>query len=215
MPLETGEFITDLVITNPLGTDPKSQGDDHLRLLKKTVQQSFPNIDAEVSATPAELNTLVGVKGPGLVVQAVNFQTGEVVTGVGTFPMDNTIPQITEGSIFLQQAFTPKFADSVLRFDITFSCSLDLSQFCVGALFKDGVADALGAIAEIPGTVNSEVILNTTIFAPAVAIDPTTYYWRAGSDSGGVNLTMNGRSLNRDLGGVGYSSMTITELAAV
>lgn len=57
MPLETGEFITDLVITNPLGTDPKAQGDDHLRLLKKVLQQSFPAIDAEVLSTPDEINS--------------------------------------------------------------------------------------------------------------------------------------------------------------
>ena len=57
MPLETGEFINDLVPTNPLGTDPKAQGDDHLRLTKKVVQQSFPNIDAEVLATPVEFNS--------------------------------------------------------------------------------------------------------------------------------------------------------------
>ncbi len=57
MPLETGEFITDLVITNPLGTDPKSQGDDHMRLIKKVVQQSFPNIDAAATPTPTEINS--------------------------------------------------------------------------------------------------------------------------------------------------------------
>lgn len=61
MALETGDFINDLVITNPLGTDPKSKGDDHIRLLKKTVQQSFPNIDAEVDLTSAQLNGFTGM----------------------------------------------------------------------------------------------------------------------------------------------------------
>ncbi len=41
MPLETGDYINDLVVTNPPGTDPKSQGDDHLRLIKDTLQNSL------------------------------------------------------------------------------------------------------------------------------------------------------------------------------
>lgn len=43
MPLETGNFIDDLVTTNPPGTDGKSQGDDHLRLIKLLVKNTFPN----------------------------------------------------------------------------------------------------------------------------------------------------------------------------
>lgn len=43
MPLETGTFVNDLVITNPPGTDLKSQGDDHLQLIKKVLKNTFPN----------------------------------------------------------------------------------------------------------------------------------------------------------------------------
>ncbi len=63
MPLETGEFISDLVVTNPLGTDPKSQGDDHLRLLKKTVQQTFPDFDRLVRLTAEQMNGFTGMIG--------------------------------------------------------------------------------------------------------------------------------------------------------
>ena len=49
MPLETGDYIADLVQSNPPGTDPQSQGDDHIRLIKKTVQQSFPLVAGPVS----------------------------------------------------------------------------------------------------------------------------------------------------------------------
>ena len=41
MGLEVGTQIGDLVPANPPGTDPKSQGDDHLRLLKTCVQGSL------------------------------------------------------------------------------------------------------------------------------------------------------------------------------
>ena len=62
MPLENlvgnNIFITNLVPSNPLGTDPESEGDDHLRGIKNAVLNSFPNINGVVTATPAELNSI-------------------------------------------------------------------------------------------------------------------------------------------------------------
>jgi hypothetical protein len=57
MPLETGDWIEDLVTTNPLGVDPKAQGDDHLRLIKHVVQNQFPNLGAvQVLPSAQQLN---------------------------------------------------------------------------------------------------------------------------------------------------------------
>jgi microcystin-dependent protein len=58
MGLEAGQFISDLVTNWPLPTDRRREGDDHLRLLKTTLKNSFPNIDAAVTATPKQLNAL-------------------------------------------------------------------------------------------------------------------------------------------------------------
>lgn len=41
MGLETGTFVEDLVATNPPGGDLKSQGDDHLRLIKTVLRNTF------------------------------------------------------------------------------------------------------------------------------------------------------------------------------
>jgi microcystin-dependent protein len=41
--LESGTFISDLVATNPPTTDSKQQGDDHLRLIKTVLKNTFPN----------------------------------------------------------------------------------------------------------------------------------------------------------------------------
>jgi hypothetical protein len=57
MPLESGEYISDLVQTNPVtATDSVTEGAAHLRLLKKTIQQTFPGFDEPVTLSPAELN---------------------------------------------------------------------------------------------------------------------------------------------------------------
>lgn len=43
MSLETATYVSQLAVTNPTSSDPKSQGDDHLRLLKEVLQFTFPN----------------------------------------------------------------------------------------------------------------------------------------------------------------------------
>tara|TARA_R100000458_G_scaffold50713_2_gene51012 strand:+ start:471 stop:2285 length:1815 start_codon:yes stop_codon:yes gene_type:complete len=50
MALESGTYLDDLVNTNPTATDNVSQGDDHLRLIKKVLKNSFPSVDAAVNA---------------------------------------------------------------------------------------------------------------------------------------------------------------------
>ena len=43
MGLETGTYVSDLVTTNPVSNDKKSQGDDHLRLIKSALAATLPN----------------------------------------------------------------------------------------------------------------------------------------------------------------------------
>jgi len=50
MGLESANYISGLVDTNPGATDNVSQGDDHLRLIKKVLTDSFPSVDAAVNA---------------------------------------------------------------------------------------------------------------------------------------------------------------------
>lgn len=52
--------IADLNPAFPNGSEKKSDGDDHLRNIKKAIKQTFPNVNAVINATPAELNLLVG-----------------------------------------------------------------------------------------------------------------------------------------------------------
>jgi len=68
MPLEVATYINQLDAANPTATDPKSQGDDHLRLLKAVLQANFPNLTGAVTPTQAQLNYLAGAIG--------NIQTG-------------------------------------------------------------------------------------------------------------------------------------------
>ncbi|MGZ5053312.1 MAG: hypothetical protein ACXWAT_00055 [Methylobacter sp.] len=76
MALETGNYINDLVITNPTSTDPKSAGDDHLRLIKTTIKNSFPNLVGSITPNQNDLNTLTnsattGASGLNVTTQAL------------------------------------------------------------------------------------------------------------------------------------------------
>ena len=60
MGLESATYLTDLVNTNPVSSDAKSQGDDHIRLIKAVLLSSFPGIAGAMTASHTELNILDG-----------------------------------------------------------------------------------------------------------------------------------------------------------
>lgn len=61
MPLEQATYIDTLQPDWPTGSDPLSAGDDHIRQIKKTLQNTFPNINGEIVATPEVLNNLAQI----------------------------------------------------------------------------------------------------------------------------------------------------------
>ena len=80
MGLETATYISQLVDTNPTSSDPVSQGDDHLRLIKEVLQAQFTTLGAAaVTTTAAELNLLDGKTTLATEGTAV-LSTGETVT---------------------------------------------------------------------------------------------------------------------------------------
>lgn len=52
MPLESANFISQLTPTNPAGGDQKSQGDNHIRMIKSVLQATFPNLSFSVTFDP-------------------------------------------------------------------------------------------------------------------------------------------------------------------
>lgn len=78
MGLETGTYISDLVTTNPTATDQKSLGDDHIRLLKTCVKNSFPNLSAAVTVTAADLNLLSGQATSGEISKVIAWASATI-----------------------------------------------------------------------------------------------------------------------------------------
>ena len=56
MAIETASYLSDLNISNPPGSDPVGQADDHIRLLKSVLKSTFPNLTGAVTSTQLQLN---------------------------------------------------------------------------------------------------------------------------------------------------------------
>ena len=66
MTIESATYISQLDATYPAGSDAKSEGDNHIRLLKSTIKATWPNLTATpVTPTSADLNTLAGAATTG------------------------------------------------------------------------------------------------------------------------------------------------------
>jgi hypothetical protein len=82
MPLETATYIASLVETNPLASDDRSVGDDHLRLIKATLKATFPNATAAITATPTVLN---GLDARATAIEGAYFKKDGSVTATDHF----------------------------------------------------------------------------------------------------------------------------------
>lgn len=84
MGLESATYIHELDANNPVGaSDPRAQGDDHIRMVKNTLQNTLSNIEGEVTASHTELNYLTGatgVTGTGNTVRSI----APALTGTAT-----------------------------------------------------------------------------------------------------------------------------------
>lgn len=90
MTVESASFISDLNSSYPAATDPKSEGDDHLRLIKSAVKATFPNVTGAVTATHTELNS-VASKAPLASPAFTGTPTAPTAsTGTGTTQLATT-----------------------------------------------------------------------------------------------------------------------------
>jgi len=167
-------------------------------------------LDAEVIARNAAI-TAGNVKLAGDVLQVVNFQTGALLTGAGTIPTDDTIPQITEGTEFMTLAVTPTSATNKLKIEVVVMLGNSAASQCfVAALFQDATANALAMQTHFMATLGGFVSIHFVHFMTAGTASATTFRVRAGANNAGTT-SLNGLG-TRFFGGALASSITITEI---
>lgn len=157
------------------------------------------------------VNSSGAVKHVSQVVQKVNTQTGAVATGTTTIPVDDTIPQNTEGTEFVTLAITPTSATNKLQIDVTLVLASSALATLVAALFQDSTANALAAVYETVSAADNVITLNFRHYMDAGTTSATTFKVRVGPGSA-ATVTFNGVAGGRIFGGVMASSITITEI---
>ena len=105
MGVETATYISQLSATNPLGTDPISQGDDQIRLVKEVLQAQFTSLGAAaVTATAAEVNLIDGYTGTTAELNTLD------VTTQGTSEVSKVLTADASGDVTI--------ADGAYDFDV-------------------------------------------------------------------------------------------------
>lgn len=155
--------------------------------------------------------------GPIRQVAYAELKTSSTTTGV--IPLDDTIPQITEGEEILTCSITPKSATS----NLLVVCNWNLSEnsntidaMVIGSLFRDSTAAAI--CAQVSGSnglgtyaalAHGESTMQCRV--PSNATTPTTIRLRVGGELAGT-YRYNGAASSRRLGGVQTISIMIYEI---
>jgi hypothetical protein len=168
------------------------------------------NSDTKV-ATQKATKTYVDAK--NIVVQTASAIVTASATGSTVIPLDNSIPQKTDGDEYLTLNFVPTNASNKLHIDAALVLSNDASatNTYIAALFKGtdsdalsvGVGSAYGSGAIGTAVLHHEMTAGTT--------NQITFKVRGGCSNSGTT-TLNGAAGSGLFGGVGTSFIKITEI---
>ena len=150
----------------------------------------------------------------GSVVAVSHTSSAAQVTGTTTMPLDDTIPQNTEGFEVLTQAHTAASATNKLTIIANILVG-GVDGHKIAALFIDSTAGALAATSCRYNSSDGGVITLTHDYTPGDT-SSHTYKIRIGSATAGT-LEMNGAlngTTGRFYGGVASSTLTIIERVA-
>lgn len=153
-----------------------------------------------------------GVPLPGDVVQEAYSQDSAVATGTTNLPVDDTIPQNTEGDQYMAQAITPRSTAHLLDLMCIAQWANGTGDYLTLALFQDTTAGALAALLDHNDAASVSVVPSLRHRMRSGTVSSTTFKIRAGRNTAGT-VTFNGLSGVRNYGGVSASSLKITEVA--
>lgn len=147
---------------------------------------------------------------PGDQVQRQTSWDSAFVTGTTTVPLDDTIPQNTEGTQFMSKAITPVSKANILDIEHDANYALSAAAQAIVALFQDATANALSAKASKITAAGDDVIMGIRHRMLAAQTTATTLKIRAGP-SAAATITYNGSAGARLFGGVDYARLEIIE----
>lgn len=151
-----------------------------------------------------------GIRKPGDTIQNVRSISSAVATGTTTMPIDNSIPQSTEGDQYFSQAFTPTSACNICEISWLLYLANSATNTQGVALFQDAGTDAISAVSQTIPSTNFRAMISglfSKVINTAIAV---TFKIRSGGGGAGTT-TFNGSGGVRDFGGVANSYLQIKE----
>ena len=147
------------------------------------------------------------------VQQIVTNITGALSTGTTQIPVDDTIPQNTEGDQYMSASITPRSATSKLIIDVVANASQNsgAAAYVTAALFQDSTASALAASLQASETQFEMVNISFRWVMTSGTTSATTFKVRVGTSTA-ATTTFNGSASGRIFGGIFASSIVITEV---
>lgn len=172
-----------------------------------------PNTNSNYTLTlPANTGTLVTNATAGTLIQVVNVQSGTYASTTAVIPLDNTIPQNTEGTEYFTLSITPTSATSKLFIQVSTSVAITNSGWGTIALFQDTTANALAVSTGYTNISTAGFVLALGYYMTAGTTSTTTFKLRYGPS--GNTMVMNGSGGAGNFGGTTGTYMTIMEIAA-
>lgn len=162
------------------------------------------------------LNPIVeSAKLTGDIVQSVHSQSGAVATGSTVIPVDNTVPQITEGDQYLSVSITPASAANKLVIEVVvhLAHSAGAGVAIIAALFQDANANAIASGYQSTAAAGYTQSISFRHEMTAGATSATTFRVRCGGGTAGTT-TFNGSSGAGLFGGTIASSIRVSEIKA-
>lgn len=137
-------------------------------------------------------------------------------TTSAVIPIDDTIPQDTEGSQILSVSLTPKSVTSRFRIRAEVPCStVTAAAAAVVAIFRNGSADAIAANWRFDAPGYGGSVIASCEYVPGT-ISAVTITVRAGvsTTGSGQSIAFNGVGVGRILGGSSRATLIVEELKA-
>jgi hypothetical protein len=131
---------------------------------------------------------------------------------LGTIPLDDTIPQVGEGTEVLSIALTPKSVTNRVRVRVAGFGGNTGAGYVIAALFVNGAANAVRATLGLSSAANTMSSLVLEYEHVPGATTAQTYSVRAGGNAGTARL--NGTGAARIFGGTGATTIVVEEIKA-
>jgi len=152
--------------------------------------------------------------GGGKILQVVHTTFGDFASGTTTTPLDDTIPQITEGDEYMTRAITPTASDSTLHVIVVADVGSTVNEVVAVHLHRDTTANAVVVqVADLRTATSGKSTCTIHWQESAASTSSTTFKVRAGRQSSGT-VHFNAGGTGSDFGGNCGSSMTILEISA-